>query len=121
MFGVPLTMYLNMWLIGSNLPEGVLWGHTLVQQIGLTGTYIMYILTAIGAILIVWGWRDIYRSYWNKDEGRGQLVMYGIYAHIRYPQYTGFLLITLGMMFEWTTCRCLSCGLFWSCCMFGWR
>jgi protein-S-isoprenylcysteine O-methyltransferase Ste14 len=103
MFGVPLTMYIITWLIGSRLPEGILWGHTLVQQIGLGGTYLMYLLTIIGAILIIWGWRDIYRDYWRKEAGRGELVTRGIYAHIRHPQYTGFLLITLGMMFEWTT------------------
>ncbi len=103
MFGVPLTMYVVTWLLGSKLPEGVLWGHTLVLQIGLAGTYIMYALTIIGLILIVWGWRDIYKHYWSKEEGRGQLVTKGIYGYIRHPQYTGFLIITLGMIFEWAT------------------
>src|SRR5689334_17550936 len=49
MFGVPLTMYIITWALGSSLPEGVLWGHTLVQQVGLTGTYLMYVTTIIGA------------------------------------------------------------------------
>jgi len=103
MFGVPLTMYVLTWALGTHLPEGVLWGHTLVQQIGLGGTNVMYVLAIIGAVLIIWGWRDIYKHYWSKEEGRGQLVTRGIYAYIRHPQYTGFLLITLGMMFEWLT------------------
>lgn len=103
MFGVPLTMYILTWVIGSQLPEGILWGHTLVLEMGLTGTYLMYVLSLIGAVLIIWGWRDIYRHYWSKEEGRGELVTKGIYAYIRHPQYTGFLLITLGMMFEWLT------------------
>jgi methanethiol S-methyltransferase len=103
MFGVPLTMYIITWALGSSLPEGVLWGHTLVQQVGLTGTYLMYVLTIMGAVLIILGWKDIYKQYWSKDEGRGQLVTRGIYASIRHPQYTGFLLITAGMMLEWTT------------------
>lgn len=103
MFGVPLTMYVLSWALGTQLPEGVLWGHTFIQQIGLSGTTIMYILSVIGAVLIIWGWRDIYKHYWRKEEGRGELVTQGIYAHIRHPQYTGFLLITLGMMFEWLT------------------
>lgn len=103
MFGVPLTMYVLTWLLGSRLPEGILWGHTLILYIGLTGTYIMYVLCLIGAILIIWGWRDIYKYYWRQDEGQGQLVTKGIYAYIRHPQYTGFLLITLGMLFEWAT------------------
>lgn len=103
MFGVPLTMYVLTWALGTQVPEGLLWGHTFIQQIGLAGTTIMYVLAVIGAILIIWGWRDIYKHYWSKEEGRGQLVTQGIYAYIRHPQYTGFLLITLGMMFEWLT------------------
>jgi methanethiol S-methyltransferase len=103
MFGVPLTMYILTWVLGSRLPEGVLWGHTLILNVGLTGTYLMYALSIIGAILIIWGWRDIYKQYWSKETGQGQLVTHGIYAYIRHPQYTGFLLITLGMMFEWLT------------------
>jgi protein-S-isoprenylcysteine O-methyltransferase Ste14 len=96
-------MYAITWALGPVLPEGVLWGHTLVLQIGLAGTYIMYAMMAIGIGLIVWGWRDIYKHYWSKEEGRGQLVTKGIYAYIRHPQYTGFMLITLGMIFEWAT------------------
>jgi len=103
MFGVPLTMYIITGIVGPRLPEGVLWGHTLIQSIGLTGTYIMYILTITGAGLIIWGWRDIYKYYWSKPEGRGQMVTRGLYGYIRHPQYTGFLLITLGMLFEWAT------------------
>ncbi len=103
MFGVPLSMYILTWAFGSSLPEGVLWGHTLVLSIGLTGTYLMYATTILGAGLIIWGWRDIYKYYWSKEEGHGTLVTSGIYSLIRHPQYTGFLLITLGMMFEWTT------------------
>lgn len=63
----------------------------------------MYILTITGAGLIIWGWRDIYKYYWSKPEGRGQMVTRGLYGYIRHPQYTGFLLITLGMLFEWAT------------------
>lgn len=103
MFGVPLSMYIIIWAIGSHLPEGVLWGHTLIQTIGLAGTTIMVVLSIIGGGLIIWGWRDIYRYYWSKEEGTGTLVTQGIYAHIRHPQYTGFMLITLGMIFEWAT------------------
>jgi protein-S-isoprenylcysteine O-methyltransferase Ste14 len=103
MFGVPLTMYIITWALGSNLPEGVLWGHTLVQQIGLAGTYLMYVFSIIGAILIILGWKEIYRQYWSKEAGKGELVTRGIYAYIRHPQYTGFMLITLGMLLEWAT------------------
>jgi protein-S-isoprenylcysteine O-methyltransferase Ste14 len=53
--------------------------------------------------MIILGWSRIFRQYWSKDKGKGQLVTTGIYRYIRHPQYTGFLMITLGMLFEWAT------------------
>ncbi len=103
MFGVPLSMYVITWIIGKSLPDGILWGHTLVQYIGLNGMYLSIPMYLVGGLLIFFGWQRIYRQYWSKDEGKGQLVTTGIYHFIRHPQYTGFLLITLGMLFEWAT------------------
>jgi protein-S-isoprenylcysteine O-methyltransferase Ste14 len=103
MFGVPLSMYFIAWIIGHRLPEGVLWGHTLVNQIGFTGMYIAIALTLVGAALIITGWSRIYRQYWSKTPGAGQLVTSGIYRYIRHPQYAGFMLITLGCLLEWAT------------------
>ncbi len=103
MFGVPLSMYLLAGVLGHYLPDGILWGHTLQPWIGLWGTNIAMIMYLMAAVLIIWGWRTIYRDYWSKEEGKGKLVTSGIYAYIRHPQYTGFLLVTLGMIFEWAT------------------
>lgn len=103
MFGVPMTMYIVAWAFGQNLPEGILWGHTLINQIGLAGTYIAIAMTLVGGLLIISGWREIYRKYWSKEDGTGELVTTGIYRYIRHPQYTGFLIITLGLIFEWAT------------------
>lgn len=103
MFGIPMSLYIITWLFGFTLPEGFLWGHTLVNQIGLWGMYIGFVVSLTGMILVIIGWRSIYKNYWSKKEGKGQLVTKGIYKYIRHPQYTGFLLITLGMMFEWVT------------------
>lgn len=103
MFGVPLTMYIVAWAFGYVLPEGVLWGHTLINQIGFWGMYIGIATSCTGAVLVILGWKEIYRHYWSKEEGKGKLVTAGIYRFIRHPQYTGFFLITLGMMAEWAT------------------
>ncbi len=103
MFGIPMSMYIIAWAFGSTLPEGFLWGHTLVNQIGWGGMYAGVAVSLIGAVIVVFGWRSIYRHYWSKEEGKGQLVTSGIYAFIRHPQYTGFMLITLGMLLEWAT------------------
>ncbi len=103
MFGVPLTLYFVTWAFGYTLPEGILWGHTLIQQVGYLGLNLSYVFYLLGALLVILGWKEIYKRYWSKDEGKGELVTNGIYAWIRHPQYTGFMLVTLGMIFEWAT------------------
>ncbi len=103
MFGVPLTMYFVAWFLGYTLPDGVFWGHTLIQEIGLLGMYIGFVLGILGGILVILGWREIYAEYWGKEEGERGLVTKGVYRYIRHPQYTGFMLITLGMLIEWAT------------------
>lgn len=103
MFGVPLSMYALSAVLGRYMPDGILWGHTLNGYVGLLGTNIAVFCYLIGATLIIAGWRQIYRDYWSKDRGEGKLVTKGIYSLIRHPQYTGFALITTGMLAEWAT------------------
>ena len=103
MYGVPLTMYIFMWLFGIN--EIYTLEFLLSRLIGeemffLVFTYFIFPLSIIiiitGILLIVFGWKGIH-------EAKGQLVTTGIYGHVRHPQYLGFLLLTLGMNLEWTT------------------
>jgi protein-S-isoprenylcysteine O-methyltransferase Ste14 len=101
MFGIPLSMYFVAWAFGVTLPEGLLWGHTLQQYIGYFGMYLGFLLNVVGGALIVLGWRAIYRSYWGAGERK--LVIDGVYAHIRHPQYIGIILMTLGLLIHWAT------------------
>jgi protein-S-isoprenylcysteine O-methyltransferase Ste14 len=101
MFGIPLSMYFVAWAFGVTLPEGLLWGHTLQQYIGYSGMYLGFLLNIVGGALIVLGWRAIYRSYWGAGERK--LVIDGVYAHIRHPQYIGIILMTLGLLIHWAT------------------
>jgi protein-S-isoprenylcysteine O-methyltransferase Ste14 len=103
MFGIPLSMYALTWAFGITLPDGVFYGHTLNQWIGAWGLWIGTALMLVGVALVIVGWSVIHKRYWSKEAGEGELVTTGIYAYIRHPQYTGFLLITLGMMFDWLT------------------
>ncbi len=103
MHGIPMSMYLLSWIIGKNLPEGVLWGHTLVNKIGHTGMYLNIAFAVVAAILICNGWYNIYHKYWIKESGKGRVVKTGVYKYIRHPQYTGFMLLTIGMILEWAT------------------
>lgn len=103
MYGVPLTMYVFMWLFGANnvyTLEFLLRG---LMGEALFNSFFVYfffpataVLMTIGILLIIFGWKQIHGA-------KGKLVTTGIYAHIRHPQYTGFLLLTLGMNLEWTT------------------
>lgn len=103
MHGIPFSMYLISWIVGTNLPEGILWGHTLVQFIGHWGLYINIAFAVIALFLIVNGWYNIYRKYWSREKGAGALVKSGAYRYIRHPQYAGLLLLSLGMLIEWAT------------------
>jgi len=103
MHGIPFSMYLISWIIGKNLPEGILWGHTLFPAIGYLGMYINIGCAVIALILILNGWYNIYKKYWSKETGTGKLVTSGVYRFIRHPQYTGLLLLSLGMLIEWAT------------------
>ncbi|PRR81063.1 methyltransferase family protein [Clostridium vincentii] len=103
MHGIPFSMYVISWIVGKNLPEGILWGHTLVSSIGFLGMYINYICASSAMFLIINGWYNIYKKYWSKETGTGSLVTKGIYRYIRHPQYTGLLLLSFGMMAEWAT------------------
>jgi protein-S-isoprenylcysteine O-methyltransferase Ste14 len=103
MHGIPFSMYVISWIIGHNLPEGVLWGHTLVSYIGHWGMYINIGCAVVALCLILNGWYNIYKKYWSKEKGRGTLVNTGVYRYIRHPQYTGLLLLSFGMLVEWAT------------------
>ena len=54
------------------------------------------LLLLIGVVLIVEGWKLVYRS-------GGALVTHGVYRWMRHPQYTGIFVITLGFMIQWPT------------------
>ena len=103
MHGIPFSMYIISWIVGKSLPEGILWGHTLVYSIGYLGMYINIGCAVIAMVLIISGWQNIYKKYWSKEKGNGSLVKSGVYRYIRHPQYTGLLLLSFGMMIEWVT------------------
>jgi protein-S-isoprenylcysteine O-methyltransferase Ste14 len=103
MYGFPLTMYFFSWFLGYE-NVATLWyflvgvtGHDAFVSIYLSVILpISNMIILTGMFLIVFGWSRIFRA---KDA----LITTGIYAYVRHPQYLGFLLLTLGINFLWTT------------------
>lgn len=87
MYGLPLTVYLLQPLV----PLGDLF-YPVPLAVRLLGSAFML----AGFLLVFAGWRLIYRA-------PGRVVGYGIYAHIRHPQYVGLIVLTLGQLIEWPT------------------
>jgi protein-S-isoprenylcysteine O-methyltransferase Ste14 len=108
MYGYPLTIYLLSGPLaglvpGVNLSHSS--GHLLNDLVGWKGNAHLspfhlasYFLIGVGFWMIVAGWNALYRAQ-KKDE----LATSGIYAHIRHPQYGGFIVIMIGFLFQWPT------------------
>ncbi|MBI5558050.1 MAG: isoprenylcysteine carboxylmethyltransferase family protein [Deltaproteobacteria bacterium] len=95
MYGFPLTIYLLVRFFGLDRRQVStnLWS-TLLGP-GETGMliamYIGYGIAFCGILLLVRGWREVYRA---RRENR--LVTHGLYAFVRHPQYLGLFIILFG-------------------------
>jgi len=101
MYGFPLTIYMLSWLSGYRNPLTHVSGHILATVIGENLFFLVIhplsnLLIALGMLLVIFGWKKIYGA-------KNELVSTGLYAYVRHPQYLGFLLMTLGMLIQWTT------------------
>ena len=101
MYGFPLTIYALSWLVGYQNPLTHLSGHILASIVGENLFFAVFhplsdLMIAGGAFLVMLGWSTVHNA-------KGELVSTGLYAYIRHPQYLGFLVITLGMIVQWTT------------------
>ncbi|MCW4045745.1 MAG: isoprenylcysteine carboxylmethyltransferase family protein [Candidatus Bathyarchaeota archaeon] len=105
MYGFPLTMYVLAGTLGYD--KFLSLEFLLVGVMGESQFYYLFnsfifpaskVIMLIGILLIVFGWRQI-----HKARKEGKLVTSGLYAYMRHPQYTGFLLITFGLNVQWLT------------------
>lgn len=109
MYGFPLTIYfLSGWLQG-NYPE-IDWfahdsGHLPEMLFGWRGNphlgpfhILSFVLIGGGFILLSAAWRVLYQA-----QRTSTLAETGPYAHVRHPQYVGFVLILAGFLVQWPT------------------
>ena len=109
MYGFPLTIYLLSGWLQSRYPN-IDWfshdaGHLLEMLFGWKanphlGPFHLLSFGFIGGgfILISVGWKALYEA-----QRRHTLATSGIYAHIRHPQYVGFILVMFGFLLQWPT------------------
>ena len=109
MYGFPLTIYLLSGWLGSRFPgidllahnSGHLW-QTLTGWEGDPHLSPLHLLSdgfiAGGFILIGAAWDVLYKA-----QRARQIAVTGAYAHIRHPQYIGFIVIMLGFLIQWPT------------------
>ncbi len=109
MYGFPLTIYVLSGWLQSRYP-GVDWfshdaGHLLEMLLGWKANphwgpfhVLSFVLIGGGFWLLSAAWPVLYRA---QQEHR--LARTGPYARMRHPQYTAFVLILLGFLFQWPT------------------
>jgi protein-S-isoprenylcysteine O-methyltransferase Ste14 len=109
MYGFPLTVYLlSGWLVSRHPGLDVFSheaGHLWPTLLGLKAHSHVDLFHLLSSALIVGGFA-LLASAWSvlHEAQRGHtLAMTGPYAHIRHPQYAGFILIMLGFLVQWPT------------------
>jgi protein-S-isoprenylcysteine O-methyltransferase Ste14 len=109
MYGFPLTIYLLSGWLQTQFPgadllshdSGHLWNTLIGWDINphFDPLHLASNLVIIGGFLILASaWRVLHVA--QRD---GTLATTGLYARMRHPQYTGFMLIMFGFLLQWPT------------------
>jgi len=109
MYGFPLTIYLFSGWLAQRFPgidfQSHNAGHLLELFVGGTGNphfgvlhILSNILIGLGFWLLASAWKVLFAAQRNH-----QLATTGAYAHVRHPQYIGFVMIMTGFLLQWPT------------------
>lgn len=109
MYGYPLTIYLLMPWLATAFPGIDLLSHEaghLTDLLAGWGGDMHFgpfhlagnLLILLGFLLLGRSWAVLYRA-----QRRQELATTGPYAHIRHPQYAGFIAIMCGFLLQWPT------------------
>ena len=106
MYGFPLTIYV-LSNYGLNIPTGHMNGHLLATFLSATDVMSLSsawaLVMAVSTILIAIGFGVIYRGWKSIHNSCGELITDGLYRYVRHPQYSGLILVTVGLMVQWPT------------------
>lgn len=109
MYGFPLTIYLLTGWLGNAIPGAELLthngGHLWYSLLGMTGDphlnpihLLSYVFILGGLFILMSAWNVLYASRQTRT-----LAVNGLYAYVRHPQYTAFILIMIGFLIQWPT------------------
>jgi protein-S-isoprenylcysteine O-methyltransferase Ste14 len=109
MYGFPLTIYLLSGWLARRYPDIDFLdhdaGHLLEVMFGWGGDphvgpfhIASYIVIFAGFVLLAKSWGILYEA-----QRRGEMAVSGPYAHVRHPQYAGFIAIMAGFLLQWPT------------------
>lgn len=109
MYGFPLSIYLMSGWLQSSYP-GIDWfahdaGHLPEMMFGWQANphfgpfhIVSFALIGAGFWLIATAWRVLHAA-----QRADRLATAGPYAHLRHPQYVGFVLVLTGFLVQWPT------------------
>jgi protein-S-isoprenylcysteine O-methyltransferase Ste14 len=109
MYGYPLTIYLLSGWLGRRYPQLDFFshdaGHLWNTLLGWKGDAHMNPLHLLSNLLIVGGFIVLGRAWTvlHKAQRDHKLATTGAYAHVRHPQYVGFITIMVGFLLQWPT------------------
>lgn len=109
MYGFPLTIYLLSGWLQTRYPgldtfshdSGHLWYTLLGLRVDAHADP-LHVLTNVmilsGLVILYYAWKVLHAA--QRDR---RLATTGAYAHVRHPQYAGFVLIMMGFLIQWPT------------------
>jgi len=109
MYGFPVTIYFLSGWLQSAFPQTDLFahnnGHLWYSLLGFEGDPHLNPIHMLANLLVFVGFYIIYRAWkiLHAAQQDGKLAMTGPYAHVRHPQYSGFILVMTGFLFMWPT------------------
>jgi methanethiol S-methyltransferase len=109
MYGFPLTIYLLSGWLGSRFPEVDFLahdsGHLLEVMFGWRANPHLGPFHVLSIILIFGGFVVLARAWpvLHEAQRTHRLATSGPYAHVRHPQYMGFISIMAGFLLQWPT------------------